>query len=43
MALKLVTTTEYHPQVNGYVKRFSKTLVAQPLHYFNVHQTNRDN
>lgn len=39
---KLVSTTEYHPQTNGNVERFDKTLVARLRHYIDEHQSNWD-
>lgn len=35
---KLLTTTEFHLQCNGQVKRYNRTLVARLCHYIDEHQ-----
>ena len=40
--IKHVFTTAYHPQTNGQVERFNKTLAARLRHYVSEHQKDWD-
>lgn len=40
--IKLITTTEYHPQCNGQVERYNHGLVARLCRYLGEHQQDRD-
>jgi len=42
MGIKNLYTTTYHPQTNGQVERFNKTLVDMFAHYIEDHQDNWD-
>lgn len=42
LGLKQLTTTAYHPQTNGQVERYKKTLDTQLRHYVAYHQNDWD-
>jgi len=42
MGIKNLYTKTYHPQTNGQVERFNKTLVHMFMHYIEDHQDNWD-
>jgi len=42
MGIRNLYTSTYHPQTNGQVERFNKTLVDMFMHYLEDHQDNRD-
>jgi len=42
MGIRNLYTSTYHPQTNGQVERFNKTLVDMVMHYIEDHQDNWD-
>ncbi|MBR7801843.1 transposase, partial [Undibacterium sp. FT137W] len=42
MGIKNLFTTTYHPQTNGQVERFNRTLVDMLRHYVEEHQEDWD-
>jgi len=42
MGIRNMCTTKYHPQINGQVESFSKTLVDRLMHYIEDHEHDWD-
>lgn len=42
LGIKAMTTTEYHPQANGQVERFNRTIASRQQHYVAEHRCDWD-